>query len=459
MEGCYGQHGWAQFNRNRKDILNELDRVIELSGSRPIQVAHGVAVEAYIRKWFSEFLPKKYAVTSGYIIPELYDDNLKQYHYDIIIYNSLEAPVLWTEGNYDNSEQGKFLAIPAKYVVAVYEVKSRLTKKNINDSLSKLKEVNSFKHQLPNNYHSGVIYIDLKESEVNKRSLLEDLHKGIDAHGFTGGMVLRYEGDTSSIGLISLKKIDDASAVSFDAFNRINPTLPIVKKLDDLHMYYTEDDALLVSPAGAGAGLSVTYTGSHWASSKTYGMKYVKNNLLLELDWSRSFFSEFCMRLISLLNGDFDPEKRSSFGAVFDKIENKNAVEQSQILDPSKAFIRLNIKKINPNGLPVIEYNNEGATINCTASLENVGDFAVTVSDDRFKSSITIPAKRKAERTFSFLSKLKKGENIDDLKEKVLNGKFEFPYRIVYYQEERTSNFIQIKKTIRIRDENFEVIS
>jgi hypothetical protein len=141
VDGCFGQQGWKEFHRNRKDILHEFDKILELTSNRPIRVAHGQGVEAYIRKWLAEFLPKKFSVTSGYIISALFDDlfgSAKIYHYDIIIYNHLEAPVLWTEGNQDNSEQGKFRAVPAKYVYAVYEVKSRLTKKNVVDAFNKL---------------------------------------------------------------------------------------------------------------------------------------------------------------------------------------------------------------------------------------------------------------------------------------------------------------------------------
>jgi hypothetical protein len=125
MDQCFGQPGWKEFHRNRKNILAEFDKIREQIENRPVKTAHGVGVEAYLRKWLAEFLPKKYSVTSGYIIPTLYNDaGVTLYHYDIIIYNVLEAPVLWTEGNEDNSEQGKYRAIPAEHVVAVYEVKA-----------------------------------------------------------------------------------------------------------------------------------------------------------------------------------------------------------------------------------------------------------------------------------------------------------------------------------------------
>lgn len=114
MNKCFGMHGWREFRQNRKDILAEFDRLREITQNRPVQMAHGQGVEAYLRKWLSEFLPKKWAITSGYVIPILYKDNIKLYHYDIIIYDCLNAPVLWTEGNQDDSVQGKSRAIPAK---------------------------------------------------------------------------------------------------------------------------------------------------------------------------------------------------------------------------------------------------------------------------------------------------------------------------------------------------------
>lgn len=50
MKDSFGQHGWKEFHRNRKNILDEYDKVIEQTSNRPVKVAHGYAVEAYIRK-------------------------------------------------------------------------------------------------------------------------------------------------------------------------------------------------------------------------------------------------------------------------------------------------------------------------------------------------------------------------------------------------------------------------
>ena len=60
MDECYGQFGWREFHRNRKDILAEFDKIAEQTLSRPVRTAHGTGVEAYLRKWLSEFLPKKF---------------------------------------------------------------------------------------------------------------------------------------------------------------------------------------------------------------------------------------------------------------------------------------------------------------------------------------------------------------------------------------------------------------
>lgn len=451
VDGCYGQHGWKQFHRNRKDILVELDRVYELLADRPIKTAHGDSVEAYLRKWLGEFLPKKYGVTSGYIIPDFYDNNPKMYHYDIIIYDSLEAPILWTESNYDNSHQGKFLAIPARHVFAVYEVKSRFTKKTISDAVEKLKEVNSFKAQLNDNYHSGLIFVDLKESEIHKNNLLEDLYKGTDAHGFIGGMILRYEGDESSTGLISVHSTD-----SDDSNDENASSLPLVKKIDDLNIYLTEGGDLKLAEGGCGAIL--VSSGEKWLVSKSYNCSYVKNKLMLVLTWSRSNFSEFSIRLINLLGGTYDPDKQISFGRVFDHINLKEATLQSKIFHPKKPFVRLSVRKLSNKDVPMVEYRDDGVFINFLVIIENAGNVTVSFSLDGFQTVYVINPNELAKQEFCCRVDVNKESDMNAIKENIAANQQVIPFRVVYFQGEKGDDFVQVKKNIIIRGKTIEAV-
>jgi hypothetical protein len=70
IEGKYGFTGWKEFASNRRVILNEFDRAKGLNESRPVQTEHGIAGEAGLRNWLCSFLPRRYGVTSGFIIPD-----------------------------------------------------------------------------------------------------------------------------------------------------------------------------------------------------------------------------------------------------------------------------------------------------------------------------------------------------------------------------------------------------
>ncbi|ELV8648902.1 hypothetical protein QNE85_004242, partial [Vibrio fluvialis] len=429
MENCHGQHGWKQFHQNRNDILSEFDRVYAQQAGRPVKTAHGDAVEAHFRKWLSEFLPKKYAVTSGYIIPEIYvvngSNSQPLYHYDILIYDALEAPILWTEGSYDNSEQGKYRAIPAKHVIAVYEVKSQLTKKSINDSINKLKEVNLYKDQLPMKYHSGVIFIDLKNDNVRKASFLKELHRGHEAHGYIGGMVLRYEGDHSATGLISIFHGEYEDHFRNDA--------PLAKKIDELDIFLQEDGNLKMAQ-GYGGVKAVKTTDKSWSVSLSYGPNYVEDNKMLLLSWSRGHFSEFSMRLISLLDGSYsqvrEGKKISGFGMVFDDLKKEEAIEQSAIMHPNKPFIKVDIEKHNSSGTPIVEYHDDRVIITYTIKVTNVGSCDVVCSDDGFKSSVTISKGQMGTNEVQLITSALSENDIEKLKNKIEKGKLRIPLRL-----------------------------
>lgn len=77
----------------------------EMGKNRPTETDKGNYAEALFREWLEQFLPARYGVTSGYIISQR-DSTVpksalkgKLCHYDVIIYNKLDSPVLWTEMN------------------------------------------------------------------------------------------------------------------------------------------------------------------------------------------------------------------------------------------------------------------------------------------------------------------------------------------------------------------------
>ncbi len=439
MEGSFGQHGWKEFNRNRKDILSELDKILEQTENRPIQVAHGHGVEAYLRKWLSEFLPKKYGVTSGYIIPNLYGDSLKLYHYDIIIYNQLEAPILWTEGNFDQSEQGKYRAIPAKHTVAVYEVKSRLTKSNVTDALNKLNQTSDFSSQLNSFYSCGIIFIDLKESENNNESIIKELIKGKDIIGFTGGLILRYEGDHSSTGLIRLFDIKPEDNVDNKHYK------PIAKPIDGLNIYLTEEDCLQIAEQGGGAKLVAT-SNNNWSVSKTYGIICKEGTKSIHIDWSRSNFSDFCIDLISSLEGlVFNDKNRPSFGQVFDKIERRKAPLQGKEKENGKPFLVLKLYEDGEHGNK-LTINSDSVTF--MVSIENNGEATATLSDDLFKNKCELPAGKKAVKPVTLqIQTNKTDKTLDEL---LKTEPLELPYRVVYYFDETKKEYLSIETQVRI---------
>lgn len=111
--------GWKQFLTAKTRMLAAYDVAKEQGSSHQMKTRHGLVAEAEFRKWLGEFLPKRYGVTSGYIISPGISSAEHMIHYDVIIYDQLDAPVLWVEENADSSAQGRSLAIPVEYVRAV----------------------------------------------------------------------------------------------------------------------------------------------------------------------------------------------------------------------------------------------------------------------------------------------------------------------------------------------------
>ena len=62
-------------------------------------------------------------------------------HFDVIIYDQLEAPILWVEDFPDVSSQGRSLAIPVEYVRGVLERKSTFSPTTVGTALDHLKDL------------------------------------------------------------------------------------------------------------------------------------------------------------------------------------------------------------------------------------------------------------------------------------------------------------------------------
>jgi len=133
--------GWQQLLTSRQEILDGYDRAKEKSKGRKVKIDHGRVAEAEVRKWLSEFLPKKYGVTSGYIVSMGMRHDQELPHFDVIIYDAQNSPVLWIENDPDRSEQGRSMAIPVEHVQCILEVKSSFLPKTVSEAVKHLSEL------------------------------------------------------------------------------------------------------------------------------------------------------------------------------------------------------------------------------------------------------------------------------------------------------------------------------
>jgi len=128
----------------RIELLNEYDRHIKLSSDDPVPVQPGIGAEAIFRDWLARFLPKKFGVTKGYIITTDLNHDLPLEEWDIIIYDALEAPVLFVRETADDTDTGTKRGIPVEYVRGVIEVKASLNEKSSEKATEKLTKLHSF---------------------------------------------------------------------------------------------------------------------------------------------------------------------------------------------------------------------------------------------------------------------------------------------------------------------------
>lgn len=278
--------GWSQFLTARKEMLDSFDKARTQSRKHKVETYHGNVAEAEFRKWLQNFLPKKYAVTSGYIISPGISDNEKAPHFDVIIYEYLESPILWIEESPDMSIQGRSLAIPVEYVKGVIEVKSAFKKSTVLDAIKHLRELKKlmsgidtpnerYRMYLPKDFFCGLAFFELRKANELDRAALNSIINGIDLRGFMGGIILRGEGHSKQLtGKINLLQSETG----------IN--LMIRKPKDSLLKEICESDSVKIN-----------------------------DSLYFEaiLIWSEPSFSQYSFDLVAFMNGTYEVGRLSSF--------------------------------------------------------------------------------------------------------------------------------------------------
>jgi hypothetical protein len=136
--------GVDSFFAERKKLLDAYDHAKQQASEDQVKTDHGIAGEALVRDWLRSFLPQRFGVCKGYIItPNLdYEGELEEW--DIIIYDAIESPILYTREIKGHHESEKRRAIPVEYVRAVVEVKATLTPAMVKKSTKKLLKLQQF---------------------------------------------------------------------------------------------------------------------------------------------------------------------------------------------------------------------------------------------------------------------------------------------------------------------------
>ena len=279
-----GTQGWAQLLAARKRLLDEYDIAVEQARSRKVKTEPGCRAEALTREWLQSFLPRRYGVTAGYIVSQSITDDRPIPHYDVIIYDALNAPVLWVENSPDASELGRVRAIPAEYVKAVFEVKSTLTPKHARDAIAKLRELEPllqcdepeerYRKFIPLGFMCAAIFFSL--DNVRSVASLDALSPNPALRGYLGAVILRANvEDDPGTGRVQL----------------------------------IEGDTDLARPANSGTLLrGFMISEFHQSSNGKYRGAH--------LTWTQANFSMFAFDLVAILNGTFRMGYVSSFHAL-----------------------------------------------------------------------------------------------------------------------------------------------
>ena len=276
-----GSQGWEEFLAGKQEMLDDYDRAKTKNKNKPVYMEQGNVAEASFRRWLGGFLPKKYAVTSGYIVSQRSPDTVKNRHYDVIIYDQLESPVLWVE-KYHLSSEHSVRAIPVEHIHGVFEVKSSLDRESSKRAIGKLDELRPllesvdkpeevFKSHFPSNFVMGIVFFELLEKNAKNGNIdvLDILRPRKHYRGYMNSLVLRGEGlDPRITG-----RIFCTDGIICSSKKRMN------------------SGSLLVHPT--------PYSKPYKINSGRYQTNF--------LYWAPAMFSTYMFDLVAIMNGTYKP--------------------------------------------------------------------------------------------------------------------------------------------------------
>jgi hypothetical protein len=125
-------------------------------------------------------------------------------HFDVIIYDHLDAPVLWVKESPDSSESGRSRAIPVEYIRAVLEVKSTLNQRTAKEALDHLSQLDSllaaqdaenarYPRFLQVGFFRAAVFFEVRNSDKEDRAALQAFLRTLGQRAYFDSLVLRSE--------------------------------------------------------------------------------------------------------------------------------------------------------------------------------------------------------------------------------------------------------------------------
>lgn len=121
-----------------KDIFDNLE--LSLINEMKIKIQHNLEDGKYreylVKKILSKIVPSKYAITNGFVIDS---DNQKSDEMDIIIYDKSYVSPFFDE---------TYTVVPIESVIAVIQVKTTLTQKQLKNAIQNLNSIDSLNSKI-----------------------------------------------------------------------------------------------------------------------------------------------------------------------------------------------------------------------------------------------------------------------------------------------------------------------